>query len=85
MQIYISNYYRNPLFIRRTSGANQNFDKWSRFDAKWPDEFGGNTGPAASSSQYLSIATQFSDTGLTPPRPIFWTGTTWVDATGTEV
>lgn len=27
----------------------------------------------------------FFDTGITPPRPIWWTGTEWVDATGASV
>ena len=32
---------------------------------------------------YLNIGTKYFDTDLTPPKPIWWDGTQWVDATGT--
>jgi hypothetical protein len=33
----------------------------------------------------LSVGVSYFDQGLAPPRPIWWDGTQWVDATGTPV
>ena len=45
-----------------------------------------NQGGATGSRPGTPTAYQsYFDTGLTPPRPIWWTGAAWVDATGTGV
>lgn len=59
-------------FTPGSPGANYNSGAWA--------PLAGTTRPTAPAA-----GTMWFDSSLTPPRPIWWTGSAWVDSTGTTV